>query len=142
MEELDNIIEKEHPRQNGIWISTQSRDTFLNLIHSQAKSQYEIDNNGFLKVKQILQNENEIDKKIQKIMSKENQYIIDMSGSCYILDNMTGNVEQYPFEKVDPYQTYEYFKDENRMVIVVSSNKDKKLEEKQILESVLELTEL
>lgn len=141
MSDLDRIIEQEHPTENGIWVSKQSRDEFLKLIQSQAKLQYEISENGYLKIKEASKNANEIDKRIQKIMESGNQYIIDMAGSCYILDNMTGNIEQYPFEKMDAYQTYEYFKDENRMIIVISSNKDKKLNEKEILESVLELVE-
>lgn len=43
---------------------------------------------------------------------------------------------------MDPYQVYEYCKDENRIFIEVTKNKKNKLEDEEIFNSLLELLEI
>ena len=43
---------------------------------------------------------------------------------------------------MDPYQVYEYCKDENRIFTEVTKNKKNKLEDEEIFNSLLELLEI
>ena len=43
------------------------------------------------------------------------------------------------FEKMDKYQTYEYFKDGDRMIIFINENSSNQMTEKEIFESVINL---
>ena len=43
------------------------------------------------------------------------------------------------YEEMDPYQTYQYYEDDNQMLIFITTNKNGKLTNAEILESVLEL---
>ena len=45
----------------------------------------------------------------------------------------------FNFEKLDRYQNYEYFKDNNNCIIFITENSNKLLEEKEIIESLLTL---
>ena len=63
MEELDEILNKNHPKENGIWVEKQSRDKILEIFNNdKVNSRYFIDDNGYLKI-QDKSNQNEIDKK-------------------------------------------------------------------------------
>ena len=50
-EELDDLLEKNHPKYAGIWIKSESQSEFLKYISSVTKSEYEINENGYLKIK-------------------------------------------------------------------------------------------
>ena len=43
IEELNNIIEKNHPKYTGIWIENSSREKFLKMLGKETKAKYEID---------------------------------------------------------------------------------------------------
>lgn len=137
-EELDDIIEKSHPKYAGIWIENTSRNKFLKYIELVTKSNYEINENGYLKIKSK-KNQNEYDKKLEQIINGNELYIIDISSICYIVDEITGEILDYDFENMDEYQTYQYFEDENKKIIFVTENTYKQLTEKEIIKSVLDL---
>lgn len=139
MNEIDKITEENLPQYTGIWIENNSRNKILQLFNGKnTNSKYYIDEQGYLKISQK-NNQNENDKKIESAINSDKQYILDISSVCYIIDNVTGEVLDYNFEKMDKYQTYEYFKDNNRTIIFISENSNNQLTEKEILESVINL---
>ena len=135
---LDEIMQKSHPQKAGIWIYEKDRKKFLELLKNITQSEYEITTDGYLK---ILDNKkaNENDKKIEKIINGEKLVIIRISSICYIIDDITGEILDYNFEQIDQYQTYEYFKDEDKIIIFITQNKEKQLQEKEIIQSVIDL---
>lgn len=136
--ELDEIMEENHPQKAGIWIYEKDRKNFLDLLKNITKSEYEITSDGYLKIVDI-KNTNENDKKIQKIINGDKLFVIRISSICYIIDDITGEILDYNFEQIDEYQTYEYFKDEDKMIIFITQNKEKQLEEKEIIQSIIDL---
>lgn len=141
LNEIDEII-KDVSNKAGIWVNEESREKFLKMVNDNTKSTYYIDDEGYLKIenKELAQNEN--DKIIQNKIAGENLYNIDMSGQIYNVDTVTGEITLYPFEKMDNMQTYEYCEYENRMVIILNSNKENKLRESEILQEMLNLINL
>lgn len=136
--ELDEIMEENHPPKAGIWIYEKDRKNFLDLLKNITKSEYEITSDGYLNIVDI-KNTNENDKKIQKIINGDKLFVIRISSICYIIDDITGEILDYNFEQIDEYQTYEYFKDEDKMIIFITQNKEKQLEEKEIIQSIIDL---
>jgi FtsZ-interacting cell division protein ZipA len=137
-EELDDILEKNHPKYAGIWVKSESQSEFLKYISSVTKSEYEINENGYLKIKNK-KNQNEYDKKIEEIINGNKLYIIDISSTCYIVDEITGEILDYNFEDMDEYQTYQYFEDGDKKIIFITENQNNQLTVKEIIESVIEL---
>ena len=52
-------------------------------------------------------------KKLDNIIKSDKQFIIDISGKCYVRDEMSGDIVEYPFEKMDPNQIMELYKNDN-----------------------------
>lgn len=139
MEELDEILNKNHPKENGIWIEKQSRDKILEIFNNnKVNSRYIIDDNGYLKIEDK-NNQNEIDKKLEEIINGNEQYILDISSVCYIVDEITGEILDYNFENMDKYQTYEYFEDNDKMIIFITQNKNNLLTNVEIFNSIIKL---
>ena len=136
--ELDEIMQENHPQKAGIWIYEKDRKSFLDLLKNITKSEYEITSDGYLKITDS-KSTNENDKKIQKIINGDKLFVIRISSICYIIDDITGEILDYNFEQIDEYQTYEYFKDEDKMIIFITQNKEKQLEEKEIIQSIIGL---
>ena len=137
-EELDDILEKNHPKYAGIWIKSESQSEFLKYISSVTKSEYEINEKGYLKIKNK-KKQNDYDKKIEEIINGNKLYIIDISSTCYIVDEITGEILDYNFEDMDEYQTYQYFEDGDKKIIFITENQNNQLTVKEIIESVIEV---
>lgn len=138
--ELDEIVEKNIPKEMGIWVEYKSREKIAKVLNENSYliSKYYIDENGYIKIKDD-KIQNDIDKKLKKIINGDNQYIIDISSICYIVDNITGEILDYNFEKMDKYQTYEYFQDKGVMIIFINENSSKQLTVDEIFGSILNL---
>lgn len=138
--EIDSIFNNNNPQKTGVWISKQSREKILNFLNSNEKldSKYGIDELGYI---QILEknNQSQLDKKIEKLISGDTQYVLDISSTCYMVDPVTGEIIKNAYNDLEEYQTYEYFSDENRMIIFITENKDNKLTNDEIFESILSL---
>ena len=136
--EIDKIFEDNYPKENGVWIEKNSREKILKFLNNNCNSDYAINENGYLKiVNKNEQNDNDI--KIEKIINENKKYILNISSSCYMVDTVTGEVIENPYEDLDKYQTYEYFSNENDMIIFITENSEGKLTEGEIFESVLNL---
>lgn len=138
--ELDEIITVNAPKDTGIWIENNSREKITRFLkqNSYLNSKYYIDDNGYIKIGDK-NNQNDIDKKLEKLINGDRQYIIDISSICYIVDSITGEILDYNFEKMDRYQTYQYFQDDKLMIIFINENSSGQLTEKEIFESVINL---
>lgn len=137
-EELDDILNNNQPKEKGIWIYEKDRTEFLKYLSSVTLAKYSIDKNGYLQIDNK-SNQNDYDKKIEKAINGDKIYSITISSKCYIVDEITGEIQDYSFEDMDEYQTYEYFEDEEKMIICITENINKQLDNKEIMESVIDL---
>ena len=108
------------------------------MLKEITNSEYEINENGYLKIKNK-NNQNENDKKIEKVIKGDKLYILRNSSVTYIVDEVTGEILDYNFEEMDQYQTYEYFEDNNKMIIFINENKEKQMSKKEIIQSIIDL---
>ena len=137
-EELDNVFDNNQPRKKGIWIYEKDRTKFLKYLSSVTLSKYSIDENGYLQIDNK-NNQNDYDKNMEKAINGDKIYSITISSKCYIVDEITGEIQDYSFEDMDEYQTYEYFEDEEKMIICITENINKQLDDKEIMKSVIDL---
>lgn len=134
-EELNNLLEKA-PKYSGIWISKQSRESFSKLLKNNGITNFSIDDDGYLKIED---NENGLYSNELRKMQKSNKlYIINMTGVAYERDYISGEITEYPFEDMDPTQELESYKNDNALILEVTSNKNKKLTNKEILKSIVQ----
>ena len=135
--EIDTIYETNYPTENGIWVEQNSREQIVNLFNEYLDSEYEIVD-GYLKIK----NENtpsENDKKLKEIINGDKQFILSISGVSYLVDTVSGNILDNPFEEFDKYQIYEYVEYENNKIIFITENNKKALTDEEIFDSILNL---
>ncbi len=133
--EVEKIL-KNKPQNAGIWINEQSRDRFLKMINSETESEYYVDSNGYLRVSKT-ENQNEYDKVLYNSINGNNLFIIDISGFCYCLDEVTGEVVCYQFEDMDPYQAYEVYEFSNSIIYIITSNHSKVLSSEEIFSELI-----
>lgn len=139
-EELDSIFEQNAPKEKGIWIKKEDREKILTYLNKNLSSEYEINSQGYLQIKEK-NNANTYDQVIEKLISGDKQYIFCISSICYMVDTVTGKIIDNPYNQFEPYQTYEYFMDKERTIIFMTENRDSKIEESEIFESIMELIE-
>lgn len=137
-EEIEEIL-KGQPAKSGIWISEKSREKFLKMVNKLGKCKYSVNQEGYLEISEESQEKNEVDEKLNKMLNEEHQYCIDISGKMYDVDNITGEIVEYPFERMMPTQTYEYLNSNKKTLVILSTNEAKLLTEQEILESLLDL---
>lgn len=128
---------KEMPSNTGVWISENSRERFQEILNNVEATGFAINEEGYL-----VKKSRNIDKRFEKLDQKLTDgkiYIIDISGTCYVRDDMTGEITEYPFEQMDSYQIYEPYSSENYMIIEVTTNKAGKLTDSEILESIMNI---
>ena len=142
-DELDNMYGQNAPKNNGIWVEQNSRQKIQEYLNNKEifKSEYEIDSNGYIQVKNS-EKQNDNDTKLQNTVNKNKQYILDISSICYIIDDVSGKILDYNFEKMDEYQTYEYFNDNDKTIIFINKNTNNQMSDKEIFESVLDLMQV
>lgn len=138
LSELDDIFNKNYPNKKGIWIEKNSRSKVLELLNNGSNNKYNINNDGYLQIKNKTP-QNEIDKKIEKAINGNKTIILNISSVCYIVDDMTGNIENYNFEENDKSQTHEYFENEDNLIIFITENKENQLDKIKILENIVQL---
>ena len=136
-QELTSLISN-GPTKNGIWIEKNSRNKFIELLKGNTVSTYKINENGYLELEEQ-NNPNQNDKILQKLIKQDKQYCIQIKESSYIVDEITGEIQENPFEQIDPHQTYEYVQDNGNYVISLNSNKQGLLKNSEIVQSLLEL---
>lgn len=137
--ELQSIMDSNKPTENGIWVEENTRNKLLEILNGDKfNSKYSIDNDGYLKIEEK-NKQNELDKKLEKTINGNKQYILDISSVCYIVDDVTGEILDYNFENLDRYQMYEYFNDNDKIIIFISQNTRNIYSYEEILENVINL---
>ena len=66
-------------------------------------------------------------------------YIISFSSVYYIVDDISGEILDYNFEKIDKYQIYEYIEDNDKSIIFISENSNNILDKNDIFTSLIDL---
>lgn len=133
--EVEDIFKENYPKQCGIWIENSTREKISELINKSTNSKYIINENGYLKIEeQNKQNENDVI--LEKLINSNKTIVLTINSYYYEIDNVTGEINKYPFEQLDEYQPLDMIKNENNILIVLSSNKNNKLTEKQILDEL------
>lgn len=136
-EEMKTLLQ-ERPQHNGIWISKNSKENFLKLLKDNGIDNFDIDDNGYLQIKQKNTDLKEKNKIIENAIKSDNLYIIDMSGTSYIRDEISGEIVEYPFEKMAPHQILDIYNNEKATIIEVTTNKNNKISQEEILEEILQ----
>lgn len=138
--EIDTIYEENYPQGSGVWIDEDARENFVNYLSNTKllNNKYSVNDSGFL---QVTKNENEtnMDKDLENIINSDGLNILSISGICYMVDPVTGEIVKNPFEDLDGSQTYEYFENGNDRIIFVTENVDRELTQDEIFESIIEL---
>lgn len=139
LNEIDSIFEKNAPTKNGIWIIEKDRNKILNYLNNNDKldCKYKIED-GYLKISDDAKSSS-LDKKIRKIIDGNKQIILDISSVYYMVDTVTGDIVDNPYNELSKSQTYEYVQDENKMIIFVTENAEKVLTENDIFDSIINL---
>ena len=134
-DEIDELL-GQAPSNNGIWISEQSRESFSKFLRNNNINNFTISNEGYLQIDDNAENSDAINKLINMINS-DKLYIINMTGIAYERDYISGEIVEYPFEDMDPYQVVEPYQKENKIILEITTNKNQKLTEKEILETII-----
>lgn len=137
-EQINKIIKKA-PNGTGIWVSESSREKFLNIIKNITNCNYEINQEGYLKQEEK-NDKNEYDKKIEEMIKSNKLYIIDINSIYYMIDDVTGNIIEYPFEEMDYRTPFESFEFENKTIFIITTNSKGKLDYTDILKEIIENT--
>lgn len=134
-DEINTILEQA-PTSSGMWISESSREKFMELLNSNNIVDFEITNEGYLKCNKQ-ENLTEQEEKLKNLAESNKLYVIDMSGKTYQRDYISGEVIEYPFEEMDPYQVIEPYEIENAIILGVTSNKENRLSNEEILNTIV-----
>lgn len=127
-------LNKKAPNKTGIWISEQSRDKFKELLNKNNIDNFSIKKDGYLKLDKT--SENDIAKNLEKMIQSDKLYIINITGIAYERDYITGDIVEYPFEDMDPEQVIELYKNGNKKILEITTNKKQELLDKEILEEI------
>lgn len=138
MADAERIATEKLPKNAGIWINETSRESCLKMLNEVLDSTYETDENGYLKITNK-EKQNQYDKKLEQIIQSDKQYLIDISSTCYTVDQLTGEIGPYLYSELDPYQTYYYLQDTDRTIIFLTENAEGKLTNAEIIQSVIDL---
>ena len=72
------------------------------------------------------------------MLTDQTLYIFDINSTTYTIDEVTGEIQEYPFEQMDPYTPYEYFENENQKLYLISQNTQGKTNQQETLQQILE----
>ncbi len=132
--EINKILE-ERPTNSGIWVSKKSREQFRKILDDNKLTNFLIDENGY--VYEEREENSEKANQLKEILKTDKLYIIDISGTCYVRDDLSGEIVEYPFERMDPNQIMEMYKNENNLILEITTNSKQKISNIDILETIL-----
>lgn len=126
LSQVDKIINEKTPKNSGIWIEESSREDIQELLEQISKSEYEI-KDGYLTVKNA-NSENDVDKVLKKYIDSDKFVVLAKTGDIKMVDDVTGTVEDYPFEKLEEYQSYDFVQDNGNYIICLAKNEKGKIQ--------------
>lgn len=116
----------------GLWISKVSRNKFLQILEKCGVENFGIDDDGYLYKKE--ESSNNYSLKLENLINADKLTIIDITGTCYMRDDMTGEIVEYPFKDMDLYQISEVFETEGSKIIIITTND---VNENDILDAIV-----
>ena len=131
--EINELVGKE-PTNNGVWISEQSREIFSNLLKNNNITDFNISDEGYLQINNS--GNNDMANKLVNMINSDRLYIINMTGTAYERDYISGEITEYPFEDMDPTQAIEPYQKDNKIILEITTNKMQRLSESEILDAV------
>lgn len=134
--EINDLLEQA-PNHTGIWIEEESREKFLAILKNITNAEYQINEEGFL-IQNATWNSNKYDKQIKQMLSDEMLHIFTIHSVTYIVDEVTGEIQEYPFEEMDPYTEYEYFASDDKEMFIINTNSYEKIDQEEILKNIFE----
>jgi hypothetical protein len=132
LENVDTIFNKNYPKNYGVWIDSTSREKFLTMLKENTNNEYEITEEGFLKIKKE-NNSTDIDNSLKEIIQSNKRYIITISGIYYEIDRVTGEILDNFYEDMDPMQATKSVDNKDDIIIYLTTNTEKRLTTKEIL---------
>ncbi len=132
LENVDTIFNKNYPKNYGIWIDSTSREKFLTMLKENTNNEYEITEEGFLKIKKE-NNSTDIDNSLKEMIQSNKRYIITISGIYYEIDRVTGEILDNFYEDMDPMQATKNVDNKDDIIIYLTTNTEKRLTTKEIL---------
>ena len=72
------------------------------------------------------------------MLSDEMLHIFTIHSVTYIVDEVTGEIQEYPFEEMDPYTEYEYFASDDKEMFIINTNSYEKVDQEEILKNIFE----
>lgn len=131
--ELDSICNN-FSKKGGIWISPNSREKVLQIINENTENGFKIDEDGYLIEKDMMEQgvKNASYKKLLEYINSDKTIIIDINDFDYTIDDVTGEITQYPFEKLDETQTMDIIQNDSNKIFVFSSNSNNKFTDADI----------
>lgn len=133
--EIQEVL-KDKPNQDGIWIAEPVRDKFLKLLDDNNIHGFSINGDGYLQENKEEETKEEV-KKLNTAINSKRLYIINISGTSYTRDEITGEIVEYPFEKMDPYQAIDVYEDNNSKILEITTNEKGKLSNQEILNEII-----
>ncbi len=127
-----NKVNLNNFKKKGIWISKDSRQKMIKILKNCNINNFKINDEGYLQVVDI--SNNEYAKELEELTKQNQLLIIDINGICYIRDEMTGEIIEYPFKDMDPMQVCEKFETTNCKIIEITTNEINSI---SILEEIL-----
>lgn len=132
--EIQDLL-KNKPTGKGIWIAKQSRDSFLNLLKDNGINGFAIREDGFLY--ELEKNDKEEAKKLKDAIQSNGLCMVDISGISYTRDDFSGEIVEYPFEKMDPHQAVDVYQEGDTVILEVTTNEKQILTKQEILEDIV-----
>ena len=123
----------------GIYIIPGYEEKLLNLINSLSNNEFGLNESNFLIVVNESSNKNKYDLFFEKLINSNNSYLFSSMGEIYFRDEVTNEVTSNIYEFMDKYQTFDYAKYDNKMLIDIPKNEENKLSNKEIIDSLIEL---
>lgn len=133
--EVEEIFNVNYPKKSGIWIEENNRKQINEFINTNTNTKYRINDEGYLEIEEKKE-PNEKDIILEKLINLNKTIVLSINSFYYEIDNVTGEIVQYPFEKLDNYQPLDMIKNENNILIVLSTNENNKLTDKQIIDEL------
>ncbi len=123
----------------GIWITEPSREAFKHMLEACDIKGFTINEKGYLeKEGTSIVEQNTLSQQLEQILQNGKTYIIDIAGTCYMRDDVSGEIIEYPFEQMDPYQICEPFTSGNYVLLAVTSNRQNQLSLLEIIQAILQ----
>ena len=130
--ELNDLIGRA-PQNNGVWISEQSREKFSELLRNNNIENFSISDEGYLKIDNP---SNDLANKINNMINSDKLYIINITGTAYERDYISGEITEYPFEEIDPYQIVNPYQKDNKFILEMTTNRIGILSDYEILDAI------